>query len=139
MNQFVLLVLRLGLALFATCLSVGAGAKLPEPTPEQQQAAAAKKQQAAELAEKEKKELAAAMDRIGTYWRKRAAEKGWKTNPPTPVQAVAGISASGAQSSASGQPGGKQGEAAAQMPIRSEKAGTAAPSEDVKDPAKKGK
>jgi len=134
-NNFV----RSMVAAAIVCASGMAVAKLPDPTPEQQQAAAAKKQQAAEQAEKEKKELAASMERIGTYWRKRAAEKGWKTNPPTAVQATAGISASGAQSSASGQPGGKQGEAAAQAPIRSEKAGTAAPSEDVKDPAKKGK
>ncbi|GAB3538151.1 hypothetical protein GCM10027343_03170 [Noviherbaspirillum agri] len=132
-------IVRFMVALAAACASGMTAAKLPDPSPEQQQAAAAKKQQAAEQAEKEKKELAASMDRISNHWRKRAAEKGWKTHSPTPVQATSGISASGAQSSASGQPGGKQGAAAAKQPIRSEKAGTAPPSEDVKNPAEKGK
>lgn len=132
-------ILHFTMAVLAAGIAGVASARLPDPTPEQQAAAAAKKQQAAEQAEKEKKELAAAMDRIGAYWRKRAAEQGWKTHPPTQVQATAGITASGTQSGPSGQPGGKQGEAAAQMPVRSEKAGTAPPSEDVKDPAKKGK
>lgn len=132
-------IIRFMIAVAAVCASGVAAAKLPDPSPEQQQAAAEKKQKAAEQAEKEKKELAASMDRISGYWRKRAGEKGWKTHAPTAVQATAGISASGAQSGPSGQPGGKQGEVAAQAPIRSEKAGTAPPSEDVKDPAKKGK
>lgn len=114
-------------------------AKLPPLTPEQQQAAAAKKAQAAAQAEKEKQELAASMDKIASRWRAKAAENGWKTNPPTQVQAIPGFNASATQSSPSGQPGGRLGSAAAEAPVRSEKAGTAVPSEDVKDPAKKGK
>jgi len=83
------------------------------------------------------------MERISGYWRKRAADKGWKTHSPTAVQATAGISASEAQAGPSGQPRGKRGDAAARVPVRSEKSGTAPPSEDVKgdvkDAAEKGK
>ncbi|HEY8608055.1 MAG TPA: hypothetical protein VIM12_13150 [Noviherbaspirillum sp.] len=107
------------------CLAAGllcgvAQAKLPALTPEQQQAAAAKKQQAAEQAEKEKQDLAASMENVAGRWRKRAAENGWETHPPVPA-------------------GGTQQNATPEMPVRSEKAGTAPASADVKDPAKKGK
>jgi hypothetical protein len=131
--------LRIAVAMVSALMSGFVAAELPAPTPDQVQAAAAKKQQAAAQAEKEKQELAASMDKIAARWRARAADNGWKTHPPTPVAAVPGIGASEAQSSRSGQPGGRLGDAAADMPIRSEKSGTAPPSEDVKDPAKKGK
>lgn len=127
------------MAMLVGLASIPATAKLPEPTPEQAQAAAEKKKQAAAQAEKEKAELAKSMDNIADRWRKRAAENGWETSPATPVAAVPGIEASGKQSSPSGQPGGRLGSAAAEAPVRSEKQGTAPPSPDVKDPAKKGK
>jgi hypothetical protein len=107
-------------------------AKLPPLTPEQEQAAAAKKAQAAAQQEKEKQQLGESMDKIADRWRARAAKEGWKTQSPTAVSAPAGFDASAAQSSSSGQPGGKLGEDAAKAPMRSEKAGTAPPSEDVK-------
>ena len=125
------IVVALSLALVPSSVT----AKLPEPTPEQARAAADKKAQAAAQAEKDKQALVNKMDEVAERWRKRAAEKNWKVHPPTPVKAVAGIDASSGQSGASGQPGGKIGEAAKQLPIRSEKHGTAAPSRDVKQPA----
>lgn len=97
----------------------GALAALPAPTPEQQKAAAVKKEQAAAQAAKEKEELAASMDKVAARWRSRAAANGWETHPPTPIAAAPAT--------------------AAAAPVRSEKSGTAPPSEDVKDPAKKGK
>lgn len=84
------------------------------------QSAEEKKAQAAAQAEKEKQELSASMDKIAAYWRSRAAANRWETHSPTAISAPA--------PSATGAP-----------LIRSEKSGTAAPSEDVKDPAKKGK
>jgi hypothetical protein len=110
-------------------------AKLPPPTPEQAQQAAAKKAQADAQSEKDKKALAATMDAVAARWRSQAAAKGWTTHPPTPVAAVPGMNVTTSQSSASGQPGGQQGSAAKQVPIRSEKAGTAPPSTDVKQVA----
>lgn len=107
--------------------------------PPQQQSAAARKQLAAEQAEKEKQELAGAMDKVAKRWRRGAAENGWETHPPTPVAAVPGFEQSATQSSPSGQPGGRLGSAADEAPVRSEKLGTAPPSPDVKDPEKKGK
>ncbi|HWP18955.1 MAG TPA: hypothetical protein VNO84_07490 [Burkholderiaceae bacterium] len=86
-------------------------------------------------AEREKQQLVAAMDRVAARWRERAASEGWQAHPPVPVAGVAGITASQKQSSASGQPGGRLGPAAAAAPVRSEKHGTAPPSEDVKDPS----
>ncbi len=109
-------------------------AKLPEPSPEQARAAADKKAQADAQAEKDKQALAVKMDDVTQRWRKRAAEKGWKAHSPTAVKPIAGIDASSSQSGASGQPGGKVGEAAKDQPIRSEKRGTAPPSQDVKQP-----
>jgi colicin import membrane protein len=83
-------------------------------------------------ADKEKQELAAAMDRVAERWRRRAAAQGWTMHPPTPVASAAGFDASAQQSSASGQPGGRLGSAARDAPVRSEKRGTAPPSSDVK-------
>jgi hypothetical protein len=131
--------LHIALAIAFSSMYGVAVAKLPALTPEQEQAAAAKKAQAAAQAEKEKQELAASMEKTSSRWRARAAENGWKTYPPTPVQAVPGIGASATQSSPSGQPGGRLGGTAAEAPIRSEKQDTAPPSKDAKDPSEKGK
>ncbi|WP_194721882.1 hypothetical protein [Noviherbaspirillum malthae] len=114
----------LAAAALAALIAAPAAAKLPAPTPEQQQAAAAKKEQAAAQTEKEKKELTDSMEKIASRWRERAAANGWETHP---------------QVSATGQAPGGAGAATAAPPIRSEKAGTAPPSTDVKDPEKKGK
>jgi hypothetical protein len=124
--------LHIGVSVIISAITGMALAKLPPPTPEQAQAAEAKKAQADAQAEKEKRELAAAMEAVAARWRARAAANGWPTNPPTPVASVQGIAASEAQSSSSGQPGGRQGAAALQAPVRSEKSGTAEPSKDVK-------
>lgn len=119
-------------ALLALLPSVSMSA-LPPPTPEQAKAAAAKKAQADAQAEKDKKELAASMEKISDRWRAKAATSGWQTYPPTPVAApVKALDEPAKQSSPSGQPGGKMGSAADDAPKRSEKAGTAPPSEDVK-------
>lgn len=130
---------HIAFAIVASLIGGVAAAKLPSPTPEQQQAAEAKKQQAAAQTKKEKQELADAMEKVTSRWRTRADAQGWETHPPVPIAQGAGFDASAAQSSPSGQPGGQLGSAAAAAPIRSEKAGTAPPSEDVKNPAKKGK
>jgi hypothetical protein len=120
-------------ALLTAALCSLAVAKLPAPTSAQAEAAAAKKKQADAQAEKEKQELAATMDAIAARWRARAAANGWPTNPPTPVAAPAqALNAPATQSSPSGQPGGRQGSAALAAPVRSEKSGTAPPSEDMK-------
>jgi type II secretory pathway pseudopilin PulG len=116
-----------------------ASAALPPLTPEQEQAAAAKKQQAAAQAEKEKQQLATTMDEIASRWRGSAQKNGWPMNQPTPVSAEAVSNPSAGQAPPSAQPGGRLGAAAADMPVRSEKQGTAPPSEDVKNPAEKGK
>lgn len=123
--------IALALALVPSTVS----AKLPEPTPEQARAAADKKAQATAQAEKDKQALVSKMDEVADRWRKRAAEKNWKVHPPTPVKPIAGVDASSSQSGSSGQAGGKVGEAARQLPIRSEKHGTAPPSGDIKQPA----
>lgn len=116
-----------------TMLSAAASAKLPPPTPEQAAAAAEKKAKEAAQAEKDKQSLTASMNRITELWRANAAKNGWPTHPPTAVAAPSkAIDAPATQSSASGQPGGRQGSAAREAPIRSEKFGTAPPSEDVK-------
>jgi hypothetical protein len=108
-------------------------AALPPPSPEQAQKAAAKKAQADAQAQKEKQELVATMDAIAARWRARAAKEGKPINPPVPVAAqTAALSAPAAGSAPAGQPGGKLGPAATAAPVRSEKAGTAPPSADVK-------
>jgi hypothetical protein len=93
---------------------------------------AAAKAKAEAQAALEKQQLAESMEKVSAYWRKQAAANRWETHPPVPVAAAQGFDASATQSSASGQPGGRQGAAAAQAPIRSEKAGTAQPSKDAK-------
>lgn len=122
----------LAVALAGLCLAPLAHAKLPPPTPAQQEAAAKKKEQAKAEEARQKKALAERMDVVTERWRQRAAENDWPTHPPTAVEPVAGIDATTSQSSPSGQPGGKQGEAAGQKPVRSEKSGTAPPSPDAK-------
>jgi hypothetical protein len=111
-----------------------AWAALPAPTAAQEQAQAAKKAATEAQAEQDKQKLAASMDALTARWRARAAANGWPAHPPVPVAPVAGFNASASQSGQSGQPGGRQGTAAVQVPIRSEKAGTAPPSSDVKQP-----
>lgn len=101
----------------------------------EEQAEAAKKEKAA----KEKQQLAASMDTVAERWRSNAKARGWEISQPTSVQSTSGFDASASQSSASGQPEGRLSEAAADFPIRSEKHGTAPPSEDAKKPAEKGK
>jgi len=77
--------------------------------------------------------LAASMDAVAARWRSRASAQGWPMNPPTPVPDLPGLKASTTQSAApTGQPQGRLTEAATQLPIRSEKLGTAPPSQDVK-------
>jgi hypothetical protein len=101
---------------------------------QQDEAAAKKKADAAAKAEKEKKELAASMEKVASRWRERAEANGWQTHSPTPVDPIPGFEASAKQSGPSGQPGGQLGKAAAAAEIRSEKIGTAPLSEDVKKP-----
>lgn len=121
------------IAVLLASLSSVAMSALPPPTPEQAEAAAAKKAQADAEAEKQKRELAASMEKISDRWRSKAVANGWQTHPPTPVAApVKALDAPAKQSGPSGQPGGKMGSAVDDAPKRSEKAGTALPSEDVK-------
>ena len=123
----------IAVAMLTASLSLVASAALPPPTPEQKAEADAKKAKADAQAEKDKQALSASMDTVAERWRKTAASKGWKSHPPTPIASASKEHDKPAtQTSASGQPGGKLGEAAAQAPIRSEKTGTAPPSEDVK-------
>ena len=77
----------------------------------------------ATAADRQKELLADSMDAVAAHWRARAAGQGWPTHPPTPVAQEAGIQASA-------EPTSKP----PAMPIRSEKLGTAPPSEDVKTP-----
>lgn len=98
----------------------------PGPSPAPQASAA---QQAAARAQEEKQALAASMDEVTRRWRADAAKNGWQAHPPTAIEAVAGISASNAQDHT---------RASMPPPVRSEKEGTAPPSEDVKKPKEPG-
>jgi hypothetical protein len=100
-------------------LALPAWGKLPEPTPEQAKAAAEKKVQTDAQAKEDKEKLSDIMDTLTQRWRKKAAQEGWKTHPPTAVNA----SASAPTSAQTATP-----------PVKSEKAGTAQPSADVKKP-----
>ena len=138
-------------------LAGAALAALPPPSPVQAQAAAAKKAEADAKAAQEKERLAASMENISTRWRQRAASEGYKIVPPTaldgaapmpPVAASdvtppeAGIAApapanaapnTAAAAAATGAaPRSVHALRAAMVPIKSEKLGTARPSEDVK-------
>jgi hypothetical protein len=144
--------MTLAAALLATAsASLSAWATLPAPTPAQQQAADAKKAQAAAQAAKDKESLAASMDTLSSRWRGRAAQQGWKTHAPVAIAAAPAAAAA----PASGAPGvatpgvatpggivtaaGAGGRQAGQLPaspanpiVKSEKWGTAPPSEDQK-------
>lgn len=97
----------------------------PQPKPAANDPAA-KEAEAKAKAEKEKQQLEASMDAVSQRWRALADARGWQS------EAAADSGSSGAstmqqtQTSAIGLP----------SVIRSEKLGTAPPSEDVKDPAK---
>jgi len=112
------------------------------------QAAAAKKAEADARAAKEKEALNAGMERIAVYWRQRAAQEDWRIKPPPPVTGPTGIAASDPPSPSARLPAGAGSAAAApataaaplsaralhaaNVPVKSEKLGTARPSEDVK-------
>jgi len=131
-------------ALLAQLGAASAWAALPAPTPAQQQAAAAKKAQADAQAAKDKESLAASMDAVSSRWRSRAAQQGWKTHPPVaiaaaaqpPAAATGSVTAAGTAPQAAGQGKGPRelpsGLAAANPIVKSEKFGTAPPSEDHK-------
>lgn len=140
--------------LAAQLVTASAWAALPTPalTPAQQQAAAAKKAAADAQAAKDKESLAASMDAVSSRWRGRAAQQGWKTHPPVaiaaaasaapaPAPGAAGASAAPVAASAGGivTAAGAGGQQAGQLPaspanpiVKSEKFGTAPPSEDQK-------
>jgi hypothetical protein len=110
-----------------------AGAKLPPPTPAEAQAQAAKKAAADAQAEKDKQVLLAKYDELSARWRSKAAAKGWKVNPPTPLPAPAvAVTTPGTQAAPSGQPDGKLTATAAAAPVTSEKSNTAVQSADIK-------
>ena len=154
------LILKLNLKLtFAAGMGLAgtALAALPPPSPTQAQAAAAKKAEADAKAAQDKERLAASMENVSTRWRQRAASEGYKIVPPTvlvsaspmpPVAASdvtppdAGIAAPAPANAAPGTaaaapatgaaPRSDHALRAAMVPIKSEKLGTARPSEDVK-------
>lgn len=115
-----------------------AGATLPPPSPAAAQAAAAKKAAADAQAAKDKQALLATMDTVTAHWRSRAVAQGWHTNPAvavaTPPAPPAGATAPkpGTTPPAASQPPSKPAATPPPMPIKSEKLGTAPPSEDVK-------
>ena len=148
-----LLLAAIGLAIS----TLDALAALPPPSPAQAQAAAAKKAQSDAEAEQEKARLAATMDRVSTRWNQRAASEGYKIVPPPilasaaprPLAAAADVTPPEAGIPAPAPANAAPGTAAAApatgaaprsvhalrsatVPIKSEKLGTARPSEDVK-------
>jgi hypothetical protein len=106
------------------------------PTPAQQQAAAAKKAAADAQAAKDQESLSASMDAVSSRWRSRAAQHGWETHPPVAVAAAATSPAASAGIVTTAGAGGQQGAPPPSSPanpiIKSEKYGTAPPSEDEK-------
>ncbi|MFL6674372.1 MAG: hypothetical protein ACJ8LG_13900 [Massilia sp.] len=122
-----------GILMGCACLHGAALAVLPPPSPAQAQAAAAKKAKADAQAQKDKQELLDTMDSVNARWRSRAAAQGLKVNPPVAVAAQPAATATPLTGAApAGQPDGKMTATAQAAPIRSEKLGTAPPSEDVK-------
>ncbi|HEX8478763.1 MAG TPA: hypothetical protein VF663_10540 [Telluria sp.] len=136
-------------------LAGAARAALPPPSPAQAQAAAVKKADADAKAAQEKERLAATMDRVSTRWSQRAASEGYKIVPPVgaaaPVPLVAasdvtppdaGVPAAAPANAAPGTAAASPATGAAPrsvhalrsaaVPVKSEKLGTARPSEDVK-------
>jgi colicin import membrane protein len=87
-------------------------------------------------AERQQRSLAAAMDVVAAHWRARAGQQGWAVHAATPIESIAGFAASATQTAPTGQPQGTLTAPSAQMPIRSEKLGTAPPSGDVKTATK---
>jgi hypothetical protein len=145
--------IKAALLIAGLLLASVAWAGLPPPTPAQQQAAAEKKAKADAQAAKDKESLAASMDAVTARWRTRAAKEGWQTHPPVAVVAAAPAAAPVAGAApaagsapvtaagpASPPPAGSLGagnttaaaQASSNPPIKSEKLGTAPPSEDVK-------
>ena len=147
----------LTIALVGLGLACGAQAALPPPTPAQAQAAAAKKADADAKAALAKERLAASMDEVSAHWRERAASEGYKivppparaSIPPAPLVAAsdvtppsAGVPAAAPANAAPGTaaaapatgaaPRSIHALKAATVPVKSEKLGTARPSEDVK-------
>lgn len=109
-----------------------AQAALPPPSPAQAQAAAEKKAAAEAQAQKDKQALLATIDKVAARWRAHAAAAGIKVNPPVPVPAPSvALSAPTRGNAPAAQPGGQLGPAT-HPPERTEKAGTAPPSADVK-------
>ncbi len=87
---------------------------------------ASKEAEAKAKAEKEKQQLAAAMDRVAQRWQETAAQRGWQTESADSSGGMNGMSRGQSETSAIGLP----------TVVRSEKLGTAPPSEDIKQPAK---
>jgi hypothetical protein len=141
--------IKAALLIAGLLLASAAWAALPAPTPAQQQAAAEKKAKADAQAAKDKLSLAASMDAVTARYRERAAHEGWKTHPAVAVVAAAPAAAAPgaapvtAAGPASAPPPGSlgagattaAGQAAVNPAIKSEKLGTAPPSEDVKKAA----
>lgn len=144
-----LLVLGLGLS-----LAGASWAALPPPSPAQAKAAAEKKAAADAKEARDKEALNASMDEVSAQWRRRAAQEGWEIRPPPPVAGPTGVAASDPTPASAGVPapapaGGAPGTSgaapataaaplgaralhAASVPVKSEKLGTARPSEDAK-------
>lgn len=87
---------------------------------------ASKEAEAKAKAEKEKQQLAAAMDRVAQRWQETAAQRGWQTESADSSGGTGDMNMGQSETSAIGLP----------TVIRSEKLGTAPPSEDIKQPAK---
>jgi hypothetical protein len=129
------LLLAAGLMLAGSAL-----ATLPKPTPAQAEAAAAKKADADAKAAKEKEALLATMDKVSDRWKSRAASEGWKIKPPVVAPGSVSINAApGVETVAAGGPPvpgatplSPHALNAANLPVKTEKAGTAIASEDVK-------
>jgi len=130
--------ITLSFAAAGLLLAATAGAALPPPTPAKQQAAAAKKAKDDAQAAQDKAKLAASMDAVAGRWRTRAASQGWATHPAVAIAAPPGAGVNAALSTPAtgnaptGQPAGQMTPAAAALPVRSEKFGTAPASSDVK-------
>jgi hypothetical protein len=138
--------LKTALLIAGLLLASTAWAALPAPTPAQQQAAAAKKAAADAAAAKDKASLAASMDAVTSRWRTRAAQQGWKTHPAVAIAAAAPpaapatggapVTTAGPATPPAGSPGAGNttaaGQAGGNPAVKSEKLGTAPPSEDVK-------
>jgi hypothetical protein len=135
--------IKAALLIAGLLLASAAWAALPPPTPAQQQAAAEKKAKADAQAAKDKESLAGAMDAVTARWRSHAAQQGWKTHPAVaiaaaaPAAGAAPVTAAGpASPPPPGSPGAGNttaaGQASVNPAIKSEKLGTAPPSEDVK-------